>query len=53
MPLEWKTLEAAQPEDFTLRNAAAIIETRGDIWRDMLDRKQDLAKVLRGGAGLP
>jgi bifunctional non-homologous end joining protein LigD len=53
MPLEWKTLETAQPEDFTLRNAAAIVEAKGDIWRDMLDRKQDLAKVLRAGAGLP
>jgi hypothetical protein len=36
-----------------LRNAAAIVEAKGDIWRDMLDRKQDLAKVLRAGAGLP
>ena len=53
MPLEWKTLETAQPEDFTLRNAAAIVEAKGDIWRDMLDRRQDLAKVLRAGAGLP
>ena len=53
MPLEWKTLETAQPEDFTLRNAAAIVEAKGDIWRDMLDRQQDLATVLRAGAGLP
>ena len=47
MPLTWKELERAHPLDYTLGNTAAVLEKRGDLWRDMPDAKQDLAAKLR------
>jgi bifunctional non-homologous end joining protein LigD len=49
MPLEWEELENAQPHDYTMANVGAMLAKRGDIWSDILERKQDLAKVLARG----
>jgi bifunctional non-homologous end joining protein LigD len=46
MPLAWDELPDAQPHDYTLANVGAMLAERGDMWSDILDRKQDLAKLL-------
>jgi bifunctional non-homologous end joining protein LigD len=46
MPLTWKELEKAHPFDFTMENVPALLASRGDIWKDMLELEQDLAKVI-------
>lgn len=43
MPLTWEELEAAEPTDFTLRNAIQRLERTGDRWHDVLTEKQSLA----------
>jgi len=48
MPLSWDELEAADPTDFTLRNAVARLEKTGDRWHDVLSSKQSLAKAFKG-----
>ncbi len=50
MPLTWEELEAAEPGDFTLRNAMQRLEKTGDRWHDVLTRKQSLAQAF-GGTG--
>jgi bifunctional non-homologous end joining protein LigD len=46
MPLAWEELEAAEPTDFTLRNAPARLEKNGDRWHDVLKLKQSLTKAF-------
>jgi bifunctional non-homologous end joining protein LigD len=46
MPLTWEELEAAEPTDFTLRNAPARLEKNGDRWHDVLKLKQSLTKAF-------
>jgi bifunctional non-homologous end joining protein LigD len=46
MPLTWKALETAHPLDYTMANVPNILAKSGDIWRDILGAKQDLAKAL-------
>lgn len=47
MPVTWKELEKLHPLDYTMTNVGDILERRGDIWGDILDAKQDLARVLK------
>ncbi|MBS0366943.1 MAG: non-homologous end-joining DNA ligase [Proteobacteria bacterium] len=42
MPLTWEELEAAEPTDFTIRNAPARLVKTGDRWHDVLSVKQSL-----------
>jgi bifunctional non-homologous end joining protein LigD len=46
MPLTWDELEAAEPTDFTVANAAARLEKTGDRWHDALLKKQSLAQAF-------
>jgi bifunctional non-homologous end joining protein LigD len=46
MPLTWEELESAHPLDFTIANVAQLLARRGDVWRNLLEAKQDLARVL-------
>jgi bifunctional non-homologous end joining protein LigD len=46
MPLTWDELAAAHPLDFRITNAAEWVAERGDRWRDALERKQSLERVL-------
>jgi bifunctional non-homologous end joining protein LigD len=48
MPIAWKSLAKAHPLDYTMETVPALLAKRGDLWNDMLARKQDLAKVLGG-----
>jgi len=46
MPVEWRKLDQVMPSDFTMLTAPDILKSSGDPWRDMLDKKQDLTKIL-------
>jgi DNA primase len=46
MPLTWEELEAAEPTDFTLGNAAARLDRTGDRWHDVLSTKHSLAQAF-------
>jgi bifunctional non-homologous end joining protein LigD len=47
MPLEWSALAKATPLDYTLANAADILDKRGDLWADFFEQQQDLERALR------
>jgi bifunctional non-homologous end joining protein LigD len=49
MPLTWKALEKARPLDYTMANVPALLAKKGDLWKDILEEKQDLMKVLGDG----
>jgi bifunctional non-homologous end joining protein LigD len=46
MPLMWSALRMAHPLDYTMANGPDIVAKSGDVWSDILDSKQDLAKAL-------
>ena len=46
MPLRWDELSEVYPTDFTILNAPARIEQRGDLWAGILDAKHDLQALL-------
>lgn len=46
MPLEWDELAAIAPEQFTLRTAHTRLDRAGDLWRDILEDKADLARAF-------
>jgi bifunctional non-homologous end joining protein LigD len=45
MPIEWKELSSIVPTDFNLLNVPAVIK-RGDPWKTVLEKKQDINKIL-------
>lgn len=46
MPLEWKKLDQILPTDFTMLTVSDILKRTGDPWREILEKKQDLNKLL-------
>ena len=46
MPLTWDELAVAHPLDFRLTNVIEKLTRSGDIWRNALKDKQDLADAL-------
>ncbi len=46
MPVEWKDLADVLPTDFTLITVPNIIKKSGDPWKNILQDKQDVAKLL-------
>ena len=46
VPLDWSELARVYPADFTLRNVNERLARVGDLWRDILNVKTDLAAVL-------
>jgi bifunctional non-homologous end joining protein LigD len=48
MPLTWKALAKAHPLDYTMASVPALLAKHGDLWSDIADQKQDLAKILGG-----
>lgn len=48
MPLTWDELEDAYPEDFTMANVFEWLERRGDIWKNILEAKVDVAGLVGG-----
>jgi DNA primase len=46
MPVKWEDLQSILPTDFTLLNAFEVIKKSESIWKDILEQKQDLGKIL-------
>jgi bifunctional non-homologous end joining protein LigD len=46
MPVKWEDLGSVLPTDFTLLNVFEVIKKSESIWRDILEQKQDLGKIL-------
>ena len=46
MPIRWDELDDIYPSDFTMHNVPDLLQQRGDLWADILDRKNDLRKLL-------
>lgn len=46
MPLGWEELATAHPLDFRLSNVTTRLSRTGDRWRDSLENKQDLGRLL-------
>jgi bifunctional non-homologous end joining protein LigD len=48
MPLTWEELASAHPLDFTMTSVMQRLATTGDRWHDVLQRKQNLERLLNG-----
>lgn len=46
MPIKWKELQDILPTDFTVLNAFEVFKKSEDAWKHILERKQDLDKIL-------
>jgi bifunctional non-homologous end joining protein LigD len=49
MPLTWEELASAHPLDFRIDGVIKRLTRTGDRWSDVLKRKQDLERALKGG----
>jgi len=48
MPLHWDEVKKGlDPMDFTIKNAAARLKRTGDLWKPVIGKGLDLAKVLK------
>jgi bifunctional non-homologous end joining protein LigD len=46
IPIRWADLDDFDPRDFTLRTVPEIFKSKRDPWREVLENKQDLSKVM-------
>jgi bifunctional non-homologous end joining protein LigD len=46
MPVKWEKLDDIMPSDFTMLNVPDILKGHTDPWINILDKSQDLAKIL-------
>jgi DNA primase len=46
MPIAWSELSRIDPTDFNIRTVPARLAARGDVWSDILSRKNDLSPLL-------
>ena len=46
MPIKWEELESILPTDFTILNAFEAIKKSEDVWKHILEKKQDLDKIF-------
>ena len=49
MPLTWEELDRVYPSDFTILNVPDRLATTGDPWKEILEAKQDLGRLLAEG----
>ena len=47
MPIRWEDLSTIYPTDFTILNAFGVIKKSGDPWKEILEKKQDINKLLK------
>lgn len=48
MPLHWDEVrEGLKPENFTIKNALKRIEKEGDLWKPVIGKGVDIAKVIK------
>jgi bifunctional non-homologous end joining protein LigD len=46
IPIRWTDLDDFNPRDFTLRTVPEIFKSKSDPWREVLENRQDLSKVM-------
>lgn len=46
VPIRWEGLDNFDPRDFTLRTVPDFFKSKRDIWRGVLEHKQDLSKII-------
>jgi bifunctional non-homologous end joining protein LigD len=46
MPVKWEKLDSILPSDFTMLNVFDILKRHADPWNDILEKSQDLVKIL-------
>jgi DNA primase len=46
MPARWEDLSSILPTDFTMLNVPQIVKKSVNPWKDILERKQDINKIL-------
>jgi bifunctional non-homologous end joining protein LigD len=46
MPIRWKDLSSILPTDFSLLNVPEILKKNENPWKDILQEKQDINKLL-------
>jgi bifunctional non-homologous end joining protein LigD len=51
-PLSWDEIDDVYPTDFTMHNVPELLQKDGDLWADILDRKNDLRQLLSREPGL-
>lgn len=45
MPLHWDELKSVYPTDFSIRRSLERLHEHGDVWSDILEHRNDLAKI--------
>jgi bifunctional non-homologous end joining protein LigD len=46
MPVRWEELSSITPTDFNILNVPVAIKKTGDSWKNILEEKQDIDKIL-------
>jgi bifunctional non-homologous end joining protein LigD len=46
MPVRWEELSSIMPTDFNILNVPVAIKRTGDSWKNILEEKQDIDKIL-------
>jgi bifunctional non-homologous end joining protein LigD len=46
MPIWWKQLSSITPPDFSILNVPEVVKKVGDPWKNILQEKQDINKIL-------
>ena len=47
MPVRWEGLSTIFPTDFTILNAFDLVKKSFDPWKEILQKKQDINKLLQ------
>ncbi|MDQ3718144.1 MAG: DNA ligase D, partial [Thermoproteota archaeon] len=47
MPINWEELCNILPTDFTMLNVSEIVKKKGNPWKELLENKQDINKILQ------
>jgi bifunctional non-homologous end joining protein LigD len=46
VPLRWDELEKIYPTDFTIKTVPGRLESIGDLWADIMEKKIDIVKLF-------
>lgn len=46
-PISWKELERIYPTDFDIRTIPERLQKEGDIWKDILEQRNDLTELFK------
>jgi len=52
MPVRWNKLDSIIPIDFTMLSVPKILDKEKDLWEEIYDRKQNVAKIIENVSSL-